>query len=179
MPFGSNGPRSPRTVPQMTSSAGLSNRTGPISDWNLLSLRGDVGRKGRNRPADVVRLEALLGAAGYLDLSPTDGPTGYFGERLDRAVRKFQKDHGVPVDGEVKPGGKTVAQLFQETGVEKDDDPGGPALDPDPRDPDDGSDDKPDPGWFRRVIDWFFRRTRHDDRPILPPGGPWPGPLRG
>lgn len=165
MPFEWNDPRPRQPASRVDQPAGPGTRMGPKSDWNLLSLRGDVGRNGRNRRPDVARLEALLGAAGYLDLSRTDGPTGYFGERVDRAVRDFQKDHGLRVDGEVKPQGETLAQLFRKTGVKKDEDRDGPVLDPDPQDADQGPDDGSEQGLLDRLLDWLSGRIRKPQTP--------------
>ena len=57
------------------------------------------------------RVECLLKLAGVHDLAPTDGPTGYFGTRLEEAVKAFQKDHGLRTDGEITPGGETLKAL--------------------------------------------------------------------
>lgn len=76
-------------------------------------LSAPVGRTGANDPADVAAVEQLLGQAEYLDLDQTDGPTGYFGFRLEDAIRCFQKDHGLKVDGTLLPEGPTLASLHQ------------------------------------------------------------------
>lgn len=73
-----------------------------------LALAEPVGADGRNRRDDVARIETLLDAAGYLDLDETDGPTGFFGQRLDQAIRRFQKDRGLKIDGAILPGGETI-----------------------------------------------------------------------
>lgn len=70
-----------------------------------------VGSRGRNAPNDVANLEGLLRLAGDMDLAPTDGPTGYFGARLDDATRAFQRRKGLAVDGAVHPGGETLRAL--------------------------------------------------------------------
>ncbi len=62
------------------------------SDAVLAGVR--VLRQGM-RGADVERLQQLLAAEG-LDPGPVDG---IFGRRTDRAVRAFQRDHGLTVDG--------------------------------------------------------------------------------
>ena len=77
------------------------------------ALSGPVGRRGGNAREDVGRVECLLKLAGVHDLAPTDGPTGYFGTRLEEAVKAFQKDHGLRTDGEVTPGGETLKALAQ------------------------------------------------------------------
>ncbi len=70
-----------------------------------------VGARGRNAPNDVANLEGLLRLSGDMDLAPTDGPTGYFGARLDDAIRAFQRRKGLAVDGAVHPGGETLRAL--------------------------------------------------------------------
>ncbi|MAO54179.1 MAG: hypothetical protein CMM61_00590 [Rhodospirillaceae bacterium] len=70
-----------------------------------------VGARGRNAPNDVANLEGLLRLAGDMDLVPTDGPTGYFGARLDDAIRAFQRRNGLTVDSAVHPGGETLRAL--------------------------------------------------------------------
>jgi len=54
-----------------------------------------------------------LKLAGVYDLGPTDGPTGYFGSRLNEALMGFQKDHGLRVDGAVTSDGETIRALGQ------------------------------------------------------------------
>lgn len=66
---------------------------------------------GKNRRGDVAKVEGLMGAAGPLDLWQTDGPTGYYGARLEDAVKRFQKSKGLKVDGHLNPGGETIGSL--------------------------------------------------------------------
>ncbi|NFV81885.1 peptidoglycan-binding domain-containing protein [Magnetospirillum aberrantis] len=60
--------------------------------------------------ADVAKVQTLLGKAGYLDLGQ-DGPSGYANPNTDKAIRDFQKENGLQVDGVLKPGGPTIAKL--------------------------------------------------------------------
>lgn len=76
-----------------------------------LHLQDSVGVDGTNRRRDVAKVESLLGRTGDLDLSQTDGVTGFVGLRLDEAIRRFQKRHGLKVDGHVAPGGETITTL--------------------------------------------------------------------
>lgn len=85
----------------------------------MISLTRSVGRAGRNHKGDVRKVESLLGRLGHLDLSKTDGPTGYFGVRLEDAVKSYQKDKGLKADGSINPGGETIAQLGNEGAVPK------------------------------------------------------------
>jgi len=75
------------------------------------NLDGSVGRNGTNARSDVAKVETLLGQSGHLDLGKTDGPTGYFGSRLEDAVKGYQKDGGLKVDGVLNPQGETMTAL--------------------------------------------------------------------
>lgn len=78
---------------------------------SYFSLDGPVGRGSANDRPDVIKAQTLLGNAGYYDLVGTDGPTGWYGEPLERAMRRYQKDNGLTVDGVMLPGGETVSSL--------------------------------------------------------------------
>ncbi|MCK5546723.1 MAG: peptidoglycan-binding protein [Rhodospirillaceae bacterium] len=80
-----------------------------VTEEDLFKLSAAVGRNQENNPLDVAKVEALMGAAGHLDIEKTDGPTGYFGQRLEGAVKDFQKEKNLAVDGLVKPDGETVS----------------------------------------------------------------------
>ncbi|MGE5504634.1 MAG: peptidoglycan-binding domain-containing protein [Actinomycetota bacterium] len=75
------------------------------------TLHGSVGRSGAdNHRPDVAKTETFLGQAGYY--RPTaDGPSGYHNTDLDKAIRDFQRDNGLAVDGVLEPGGPTIAAL--------------------------------------------------------------------
>ncbi len=77
------------------------------------NLATSVGRIGGNERNDVAKIETLLGQSGHLDLSKTEGPTGFFGTRVEDAVKNFQKDYGLRIDGLVNPGGETIRALAQ------------------------------------------------------------------
>ncbi|MDA0304939.1 MAG: peptidoglycan-binding domain-containing protein [Proteobacteria bacterium] len=83
---------------------------------NPLSIRDSIGMEGMNSRRDVAKVENLLGRAGALDLSKTDGVTGFFGARTDEAVRTFQKDRGLKVDGLINPRSPTMRTLIAEAG---------------------------------------------------------------
>ena len=78
-----------------------------------MALQGSVGPDAANRRHDVAGVEALLGGAGALDVTATEGPTGYFGRRTDAAIRKLQRDRRLKVDGLITPKGPTLAALMQ------------------------------------------------------------------
>ncbi|MBI4969224.1 MAG: hypothetical protein HZC25_14000 [Rhodospirillales bacterium] len=83
-------------------------------DW--FTLFEPVGMEGRNRRDDTIKVESLLGNAGYFDLDRTDGPTGYWGSRADQGLREFQTDHGLDVDGLILPKGPTLKALHGKVG---------------------------------------------------------------
>jgi peptidoglycan hydrolase-like protein with peptidoglycan-binding domain len=79
----------------------------------LFKLTASIGERGANDRTDVGKLEALLYMAGVFDLDGSNGPTGYYGERLKQAVKAFQKARGLRVDGDVGPEGETIRTLAQ------------------------------------------------------------------
>ncbi len=94
---------------------------------DLFSFAGSVGRFGDNNRDDVIKAQALLANAGYYDLPEPGMPTGWPGGELNRALIKFQKDHGLEADGTLLPldpagvtetgVGETVQALQDELGV--------------------------------------------------------------
>ena len=79
----------------------------------LFKFTATIGERGANDRTDVGKIEALLYMAGVFDLDGTNGPTGYYGERLKQAVKAFQKARGLRVDGDVGPKGETIRTLAQ------------------------------------------------------------------
>lgn len=84
---------------------------GTLAGDSLFDLRAGVGTGQTNRPADVRKLQGLLHLEGYLDMAATAGPTGQWGSRDDYALRKFQKDNGLAIDGVALPGGETIEAI--------------------------------------------------------------------
>ena len=74
-------------------------------------LRAGVGSGQVNGHADVCKLQGLLHLEGYLDMAATNGPTGIWGAREDYALRKFQKENGLTIDGVVWPRGETIETI--------------------------------------------------------------------
>jgi murein DD-endopeptidase MepM/ murein hydrolase activator NlpD len=83
---------------------------------NPFSLNQPVGLSGINKRDDVAKVETLLGRTGHFDPSKTKGPTGFFGTRLDQAVKHFQKDRSLKTDGLMNPGGETLTALAAHLG---------------------------------------------------------------
>jgi peptidoglycan hydrolase-like protein with peptidoglycan-binding domain len=80
-------------------------------------LQGSVGRSGAdNHRPDVAKAETFLGQAGYYQPMTEDGPSGYHNTNLDTAIRDFQRDNGLEVDGMLKPGGPTISALKKTVG---------------------------------------------------------------
>jgi hypothetical protein len=74
-------------------------------------LNESVGQNKVNNRQDVAKVQVLLDRAGSYDLTPTDGPTGYFGSSQHRAIMKYQGDNDLKVDGWLYPNGETIRTL--------------------------------------------------------------------
>ncbi|WP_185973706.1 peptidoglycan-binding domain-containing protein [Ferrovibrio terrae] len=70
---------------------------------DLFSFSGSVGRFGDNNRDDVIKAQALLANSGYYELPDPGMPTGWPGGELNRALMRFQKDHGLEPDGTLLP----------------------------------------------------------------------------
>lgn len=80
------------------------------ADARLFDLSGAVGIEQANRRADVFKLQTLLYREGYLDAAgPADGWGGDWTNRDDYALRRFQRDNGLEIDGVAQPGGETIS----------------------------------------------------------------------
>lgn len=80
------------------------------ADARLFDLSGAVGIEQANRRADVFKLQTLLYREGYLDAAgPADGWGGDWTNRDDYALRRFQRDNGLEIDGVALPGGETIS----------------------------------------------------------------------
>lgn len=80
------------------------------ADARLFALSGAVGIDQANRRADVFKLQTLLYREGYLDAAgPADGWGGDWTNRDDYALRRFQRDNGLSIDGVASPEGETIS----------------------------------------------------------------------
>lgn len=77
----------------------------------VFELQDGVGAGKLNRRGDVFKLQALLHREGFLDAAATEGPTGFWGGRDDYALRKFQKENGLSIDGFALPDGETMQTI--------------------------------------------------------------------
>lgn len=91
------------------------------SDTASKSLQDDVGMDRRNNEDDVATVELLLDRQKIYDMSKTDGPTGIFSVGLQEAIKTFQKERGLKVDGYLRPEGETIKRLNQEKEEESED----------------------------------------------------------
>lgn len=81
-------------------------------------LQGSVGGSGvDNHRPDVAKVESFLTDTGYYKPLTEDGPSGYHNAELDKAIRGFQQDNGLAVDGVLKPGGPTINKLKDAVGA--------------------------------------------------------------
>ncbi|MDK9722299.1 MAG: peptidoglycan-binding protein [Rhodospirillales bacterium] len=86
--------------------------SGPETGNGWFSLSAPVGRDSApNRKQDVAKVETLLGQTGHYDIQRLQGPTGFWGMVGDKAVKDFQKQNGLKVDGLLNPGGPTISAL--------------------------------------------------------------------
>ncbi|HSV28791.1 MAG TPA: peptidoglycan-binding domain-containing protein, partial [Candidatus Omnitrophota bacterium] len=83
---------------------------------DFFTLGAPVGPDQPNRREDVIKVETILGNTGHHDLAATAGPLGWWGERQEKAVKAWQGENGLKVDGVLKPGGPTIASLRRRTG---------------------------------------------------------------
>ncbi len=74
-------------------------------------LKNAVGNGLFNDPDDVRVTKRNLSALGFLN--EEDEQHGYITRDLDSAVKRFQKNHNLQVDGELYPGGETERSIFQ------------------------------------------------------------------
>lgn len=77
----------------------------------VFDLNGTVGTGQANQRGDVFKLQALLHREGVLNAAATGGPTGYWGNRDDAALRDLQKQNDLTVDGWAGPRGETMNWL--------------------------------------------------------------------
>ena len=107
-PIGTPSPRFNEFIKAEQSGMGLTDLFG-VDD--PLGIKGPVGPFGPNRRADVGKVETFMSRSGDFDLKPTDGPTGYYGLRLEDSINSFQKANGLKPDGLLNPFGETIRTL--------------------------------------------------------------------
>lgn len=75
-----------------------------------IHLKSPVGNGRDNDPADVVAVKRALERLGLMQ-RPSYGLTGFIDRETDTALRRFQRDRGLGVDGYARPGGPTERNL--------------------------------------------------------------------
>lgn len=70
-----------------------------------------VGNSRGNLPRDILRVKDRLQSAG--DMEKEKEPHGYITREMDDAIRGFQKEKGLKVDGFMLPGGETERALIE------------------------------------------------------------------
>lgn len=91
----------PRTTPTRST---LANPLQPFA------LNSRVDRAANVAPDDTLRTKKALNGLGYYRI-PSYGMTPYPDEPLFNGIERFQKDHGLTVDGIMKPAGETATKL--------------------------------------------------------------------
>lgn len=87
--------------------------TGVYNEDGSLRLIDAVGRGQPNQRGDVARLEIALRDAKQYEIDSTEGPTGWFGAPQEAAMRKYQREAGLRVDGQALAGGPTAKSLLR------------------------------------------------------------------
>lgn len=94
---------------QASIQAPVQGEAGQYADARLFELSAAIGPGLLNRRADVFKLQTLLHREGYLpDAGPDGGWGGDWSNRDDYALRRFQRDNGLDVDGVAAPAGETI-----------------------------------------------------------------------
>lgn len=83
---------------------------GLLHDFDM-SIGDMVGNGFKNERRDVETVKRALGGLGYLPEDPFDRPSGFIEESTTAAIKRFQEDNGLTIDGWLQPGGETEAAL--------------------------------------------------------------------
>jgi peptidoglycan hydrolase-like protein with peptidoglycan-binding domain len=70
-----------------------------------------MASEGDNLRPDAARPRRLLNKTGSCRPVTQNGPQGRRNADLERSIRKFQTDHGLFVDGVLKPAGQMISAL--------------------------------------------------------------------
>lgn len=80
------------------------------------ALQQPVGRGQPNADDDVLNIKQIFERIGRLS-RPDHGPTPFFDAPLEDAIRGFQKDRSLMIDGRMTPGGETERNLQRDLGL--------------------------------------------------------------
>lgn len=78
-----------------------------------------VGNNRENQRDDVLRVKSKLSENGMFDFFTSPEPHEYITEKMDGAIKTFQKEKGMKVDGFLLPDGETEKALFGEQALPK------------------------------------------------------------
>jgi hypothetical protein len=70
---------------------------------------------GRTNPDDVLKVKKALVSLGHYKI-PDYGLTPYPDRKLFSAIKSYQKDSGLKVDGVIKPNGETIKKINVDMG---------------------------------------------------------------
>jgi Putative peptidoglycan binding domain len=73
----------------------------------VVKLDDVVGNDRTNRPGDVAMVKQAFAQLGRY-VPPKDGPHGIIDRALDEAIRDYQEDRELRVDGWMRPDGETA-----------------------------------------------------------------------
>lgn len=78
----------------------------------LLKLENSVGNNLVNKKSDVLSVKETLRHMNRFVMDPKKAePHGYITRELDNAIKSYQREHGLRIDGILFPDGKTEKQL--------------------------------------------------------------------
>ncbi len=80
-----------------------------------LKLQSSIGDGRENRAEDIGNVENALAGLGHLKIGEFNKDKGTIRPSLVKAIKAFQKDNGLFVDGVMKPDGETQETLSKET----------------------------------------------------------------
>ena len=80
-----------------------------------IDLKGPVAPNGAATMIDVRQIKKALNRLGYYTPFDTVGISGMPDQRLFSAIKNFQRDQGLPVSGQIKPGDATLRRLNEQT----------------------------------------------------------------
>ena len=77
----------------------------------FFGLSNNVGNGLANKEEDVLFVKQGLSDAGFMDISEDPEPHGFMTRHMDDAIKGFQKDNNLRVDGKLFSSGETFTQL--------------------------------------------------------------------
>ncbi len=78
----------------------------------MSSIKTRLSRDSQSNPNDVLEIKNALYELGYYEI-PSYGLTPYADKQMFSAIRKFQMDNHLVVDGVINPDGETIDTINQ------------------------------------------------------------------